>query len=83
MQNEENFFKTKRKELHMTQNEVAELLGVTYQTISKWERGLTIPQQDRYLEVAEVYRLSARAREKEKGEREDVSYGFFLMNLQI
>ena len=55
MQNKENFFKTKRKELHMTQNEVAELLGVTYQTISKWERGLTIPQQDRYLEVAEVY----------------------------
>lgn len=55
MQNKENFFKTKRKELHMTQNEVAKLLCVTYQTISKWERGLTIPQQDRYLEVAEVY----------------------------
>lgn len=55
MQNKENFFKTKRKELHMTQNEIAKLLGVTYQTISKWERGLTIPQQDRYLEVAEVY----------------------------
>lgn len=55
MQNKENFFKTKRKELYMTQNEIAKLLGVTYQTISKWERGLTIPQQDRYLEVAEVY----------------------------
>lgn len=32
-----------RKEHHMTQKELAELLGVTDKAVSKWERGLSYP----------------------------------------
>lgn len=32
-----------RKDNHLTQKEFAELFGVTYQAVSKWEHGLCIP----------------------------------------
>ena len=32
-----------RKENHLTQKELAEKLGVTYQAVSKWENGKNIP----------------------------------------
>lgn len=34
---------SKRKELNMTQMELADKLGVTHQAISSWEKGLTMP----------------------------------------
>lgn len=38
-----------RKQLNMTQEELAEQLGVTRQTISKWEGGLCYPEMDKIL----------------------------------
>ena len=32
-----------RKEKGITQSDLAEILGVSFQTISKWENGVTIP----------------------------------------
>ena len=32
-----------RKEKNMTQKELAELIGVTDKSISKWERGINLP----------------------------------------
>ena len=37
------FIKKLRKNNHLTQKEFAELFGVTYQAVSKWENGLNIP----------------------------------------
>ena len=37
------FIKKIRKDNHLTQKEFAELFGVTYQAVSKWENGLNIP----------------------------------------
>ena len=37
------FIKKLRKDNHLTQKEFAELFGVTYQAVSKWENGLNIP----------------------------------------
>lgn len=38
-----NFIKHLRKQNHLTQKEFADLFGVTYQAVSKWENGLNIP----------------------------------------
>lgn len=44
-----------RKELNLTQNEVAEKLFVTYQAISQWENGITKPDIDMLPKLAEVF----------------------------
>lgn len=49
----------KRKELGLTQRQIAESIGVTVQTISNWETGLyqpklTIPQTARLCEVLQT-----------------------------
>lgn len=38
-----NSIRTLRSEHHMTQAQLANKLGVQYQTVSKWENGITIP----------------------------------------
>ena len=38
-----NVIKKIRKDNHLTQKEFAELFGVTYQAVSKWENGINIP----------------------------------------
>ena len=47
-----------RKELNLTQNEVAEKLFVTYQAISHWENGNTKPDIDMLPKLAEVFNKS-------------------------
>ncbi|MEY8313118.1 helix-turn-helix domain-containing protein [Oscillospiraceae bacterium 42-9] len=51
------FIALKRKELGMTQAEIAEALGVTYQAVSKWENG-TIPNVEVLVELARVLNIS-------------------------
>ena len=51
------FIALKRKELGMTQAEIAEVLGVTYQAVSKWENG-TIPNVEVLVELARVLNIS-------------------------
>ncbi len=37
------FIKQIRQDHHLTQKDLAEKLGVTYQAVSKWENGKNIP----------------------------------------
>jgi len=48
----------RRKELHMTQNELAESLFVTHQAVSKWENGRSIPSIDIMYEMTIVLQIS-------------------------
>ncbi len=50
--------KEKREENHMTQEFVAEHLGVSRQAVSKWERGISDPSTSNLLALAKLYDVS-------------------------
>lgn len=59
--NQENlgtFLVTLRKEKGLTQKEVAKYIGVTEQAISKWERGIGIPDVSLWKGIVDVYDIS-------------------------
>ena len=39
--------KARRKELKMTQKDIADQLGITYQAYSAWERGVKEPSREK------------------------------------
>ncbi len=47
-----------RKNKKMTQSEVAEQLDVSFQAVSLWERGETVPELEKVIELAEIYQVS-------------------------
>lgn len=51
------FIVNRRKKLGMTQNDVAERLGVSFQAVSKWENG-TIPNVEILVELADILEVS-------------------------
>lgn len=46
---------TARKQHKLTQSEVAEKLNVSFQAVSLWERGETMPEVEKLMEIAELY----------------------------
>ena len=47
-----SFIKDKRNEKNLTQKELAEVLNVTPQAVSKWEKGETLPDTAILLDLA-------------------------------
>ncbi len=47
-----------RKKLNLSQEELADKIGVTRQTISKWELNETTPSLNQLLELAKVFNIS-------------------------
>ena len=47
-----------RKLKQMTQEDIAEMVGVTRQAVAKWESGETIPDLDKCKTIAEVFGVS-------------------------
>lgn len=47
-----------RKGLQLTQEDVAEKLGVTRQSVAKWESGESVPDLDRCKQLAEFFGVS-------------------------
>lgn len=47
-----------RKNKGMTQSDVAERLGVSFQAVSLWERGETTPEIDKLEDLAKLYQIS-------------------------
>ena len=50
--------KTLRIEKGMSQQFLADQLHVTRQTISKWERGLSVPDADMLIALSEMFEVS-------------------------
>ncbi|MFV0395752.1 MAG: helix-turn-helix domain-containing protein [Coprobacillaceae bacterium] len=53
-----NTFKDKRKELGMTQEELAEKLGITFQAVSKWETGISMPDINMLQSISQLFNIS-------------------------
>lgn len=53
-----NFVKEKRKELNMTQEELAEMLSVSRNVVAKWESGLRYPDMETSQLLAEVFQVT-------------------------
>ncbi len=63
------FLKTLRNEKSITQAELAEILGVSNRSISRWENGTTMPDFDLLIELAKYYEIEVG--EILDGERKD------------
>ena len=61
---------TLRKNKNISQEEAAEKLGVTRQTISKWETDQSLPDYDKILPLCELYEISTE--ELLTGKKSDV-----------
>ena len=57
-----------RKQHNLSQEQVAEKLGVARQTISKWELGETTPEMDKLILVSEIYNITLDELMKEENE---------------
>lgn len=44
-----------RREQNMTQMELADKLGISFQAVSNWERGNTMPDISKLPELAEIF----------------------------
>lgn len=53
-----NPLKQKREQLGLTQQQIADRLGVTKQQVGYYERNLRFPTSDNLMKVAEVYHLT-------------------------
>lgn len=63
--------KSIRKAKGMTQNELANRLNVVRQTISKWEKGLSVPDTEMLIKIAEIFEVSVSELLGTKIEQED------------
>ena len=55
-----NFLAHYRKIKHLTQYEVAKMIGVSDVMISKWETGKIIPINEQLVKLAEIYEVGIR-----------------------
>ena len=53
-----NYLQQKRKFKDMTQKELADIIGVTFQAVSRWEKGDSIPDLDSLDNLAKFYNVS-------------------------
>ena len=53
-----SYIAEKRKKLGMTQKQLAEKLGKSDKSVSKWERGICLPDVSVYLELCEILGIS-------------------------
>jgi len=55
-----NFFKELRKEKDITQEQFAEIMGVSSRTVSRWETGVNMPDLDILIQIADYYEVEIR-----------------------
>lgn len=64
------FLKELRKEKNITQEELADKMGVSRRTVSRWETGTNMPDMDILIDISDFYDVDLR--EILDGERKDI-----------
>lgn len=82
------FMKELRNEKQLTQEQLAEMFGVTNRSVSRWENGVNMPDFDVVIEMANYYDVSIEEildeeRRKEMVDKEDVSLGLVFGMLLV
>ena len=54
------FLKELRKEKNITQEELAEKMGVSRRTVSRWETGANMPDMDILIDISDFYEIDLR-----------------------
>ncbi len=81
--------KNLRKQKGLSQEEFAIKLNVVRQTVSKWERGLSVPDSDMLLSISEVLQtpvsvlLGETVQEKEAEDLKAIAEKLEVINLQL
>jgi transcriptional regulator with XRE-family HTH domain len=55
-----SFLKELRKEKNVTQQQFAEIIGVSNRTVSRWETGSNMPDLDIVMQIADFYEVDLR-----------------------
>jgi len=55
-----SFLKELRKEKDITQEQFAEIMGVSSRTVSRWETGVNMPDLDLLIQIADYYGMEIR-----------------------
>lgn len=79
--------KALRREKGMSQEVLAQQLHVVRQTVSKWEKGLSVPDAEMLVRIAELFEVSVSDLLGEKAEREpdrdEVAVQLAILNEQL
>lgn len=68
------FLKALRKEKAITQEQLAQKLGVSNRTVSRWETGFNMPDLDILIELADFYNVEIREILNGERKRESMNY---------
>ena len=78
------FIKNIRKENKLTQKELADKLGVTYQAVSKWENGKNVPDISIIKEISKMFNVDIdEILDGEKKDKKKSIYPLLLVSLLI
>ena len=78
------FIKNIRKENKLTQKELADKLGVTYQAVSKWENGKNVPDISIIKEISKMFNIDIdEILDGEKKDKKKSLYPLLLVSLLI
>jgi len=77
------FISSKRKENNMSQSDLASILNVTNQAVSKWENGRGIPDIEMLKKLSEVFNINIEeilsGEENKKNKRKNIFYFIILL----
>lgn len=62
-----------RKEQNLTQEQLAEILNVSRQSVSKWEQNITYPDTDKLIRMSKLFNCSLDFLLKDEIERMDIN----------
>ena len=68
------FLSDERKKAELTQKQLAEKLNITFQAVSRWEKGISIPSLDVLDDLSKIFKVSVD--EILKGERQNMRFSY-------